>query len=214
MARHKRKNTREREGRKKPGQGSADAATTGDSDGRPVDAGTPGLSGKRPVLKAVAIFVVLMGLFHALAYTPIATSGLRQSYIAWIAEVSGWLLNVVGYGTTVVGTSITSPRFSVGVVRGCDALLPTAAFVAAVVASPVPWAAKLPGIVLGTVALLTINLVRIVSLFAIGVHFPSVFHLIHFEVWQAVFIVLAIVQWAIWVQWATRPRAVLANVSS
>ncbi len=82
------------------------------------------------------------------------------------------------------------------------------------VASPVAWRAKLPGLLIGTVSLLVINLIRIITLFAIGVHFPRAFHLIHFEVWQALFIALAIIFWAIWVQWATKPGRAEGHVSS
>jgi exosortase/archaeosortase family protein len=49
-----------------------------------------------------------------------------------------------------------------------------------------------------------INLLRIVSLFFVGVYYPNAFNMIHEGVWQAAFVVLAIVFWAVWVQWATR----------
>ena len=99
-------------------------------------------------------------------------------------------------------------------VRGCDALDPAAAFVAAVVASPVSVWMKVPGIVVGTLALLLMNLVRVVSLFFVGIHFPSAFEMMHKEVWQASFIVLAVLFWVIWVQWATRGRGPKADVGA
>ena len=61
--------------------------------------------------------------------------------------------------------------------------------------------------------LLLINLVRLVSLFFIGVYWPKALDVMHEDVWQAAFIVLAIVLWAIWVQWATRPGTGRADVS-
>ena len=90
------------------------------------------------------------------------------------------------------------------IVRGCDAIEPVAAFTAAVFASPVSFWLKIPGVVVGALALLLINLARLVSLFFVGIYFPAAFDLIHMDVWQAAFIVLAICFWAIWVQWATR----------
>lgn len=93
------------------------------------------------------------------------------------------------------------------IVRGCDAIEPTAAFAAAVLASPVSLWTKLPGILVGTLILLFVNLVRLVSLFLIGVHWPRALDVMHEDLWQAAFIVLAIVLWAIWVQWATRSKA-------
>jgi exosortase/archaeosortase family protein len=78
--------------------------------------------------------------------------------------------------------------------------------VAAVIASPVRFARKIPGLAIGVPSLLAINLLRVVSLFYIGVHHKEIFERVHYEIWQAVFIVLAVVFWAIWVQWATRRR--------
>ncbi len=164
------------------------------------------LSGMRPVLRAVTIFCVLMGAFYAFEFTKVAKGDVRRAYLKLIARVSGGTLAVLGYDTTVDGVSVSSPRFSMKIVRGCDATDPAAAFVAAVLASPTSIWAKIPGIAIGTLALLTINLLRVVSLFFVGIYFPSAFKTIHHGIWQASFIVLAIACWAIWVQWATRER--------
>jgi len=110
----------------------------------------------------------------------------------------------MGQDVGVVDTSVTSEEFSMEIVRGCDAIEPTAAFVAAVLASPVPFAAKIPGVLVGSAALGLVNLVRLVRLFFIGVYFPRALGFMHFDVWQAAFIVVAICFWAVWVQWATR----------
>jgi exosortase/archaeosortase family protein len=57
----------------------------------------------------------------------------------------------------------------------------------------------------GTAFLAVVNLIRIASLFLIGIHFPKTFELMHGEVWQIAFILLAILFWALWIGWATRP---------
>ena len=66
---------------------------------------------------------------------------------------------------------------------------------------------KLPGLFIGTLVLLAVNLVRIVSLFLTGVYYPKAFDAMHADVWQILFILLAIVFWALWVQWASRRPA-------
>lgn len=115
-------------------------------------------------------------------------------------------MNVLGQETSVTGSAVTSPDFAMRIVRGCDAIEPVAAFAAAVLASPVSLWFKAWGILVGVLALQVINLIRIVSLFFVGVYFPRALDVVHIDVWQAVFVVLAICFWAIWVQWATRPR--------
>ncbi len=163
---------------------------------------------RNPALRAVVIFTVLMGMFYGLVHTPAVGSERFAPYLAAIARISGWLLNLLAQEVEVLGPALRAPSFSAEIARGCDGLEPIAAFVAAVVASPLSMWLKLPGILAGTLFLWLINLVRIVSLMMIGIHFPRAFEVIHSQVWQAAFIVLAIVCWAVWVQWATRTKTV------
>lgn len=113
-----------------------------------------------------------------------------------------------------MGGTISSARFSIGINYGCDASEPLALFVAAVLAFPAPFRRKIPGILLGAVILAALNLARIVSLFLAGVYFPNAFEWLHVEAWPAIFIMLAIVLWAIWIQWAMKPRPVSPHVPS
>jgi exosortase/archaeosortase family protein len=62
--------------------------------------------------------------------------------------------------------------------------------------------------------LLILNLVRIVSLFLIGVYSPRIFALTHIDVWQALFIFLAVLLWILWLLWATRSQVLTRPASS
>lgn len=165
------------------------------------------LVAKQPVIRAVLIFLALLAAFYTFEFTHLARGPARRAYLKWIANTSASILTVMGHDAQADGTDINSPRFSVKIVRGCDALDPIAAFIAAVIASPVPLLTKIPGLLIGTASLLFINLLRVVSLFFVGVHFPAAFKTMHHDVWQAVFVVLAVVFWFLWVQWATRNPA-------
>lgn len=166
----------------------------------------PWVGRSRPVLRAVITFTVLMGLFYGFVHTPAVQDDPFMGYLSALAALTGQILALLGYEMTVVGNTIASDAFAMEIVRGCDAVEPTAAFIAAVLASPVVFWMKIPGLLLGAAALMLINMVRIISLFFIGIHIPGVFDMMHEELWQATFIVLAIVLWAVWVQWATRGR--------
>ena len=96
---------------------------------------------------------------------------------------------------------------------GCDAIEPIVLFAAAVLASPVSFRTKIPGILIGWILLLVINLLRLVTLFIVAISFPTLYDVLHEHIWQAVFVVLAIVFWAIWVQWATRPERGSSNAT-
>lgn len=188
----------------KRGKSKRDEPRPGGDPGEPPVAKQPGFSQRHPILRAVVIFAVLMGLFYGLIHRPSAAND--DPFLALIASAAGAILKLLGQDIMVTNTtiqSIQSPSFSMGIVRGCDALEPVAAFTAAVLASPVAFRLKLPGIVIGAGALLIINLFRIVMLFFVGLHARNLFDLIHLDIWQAVFVVLAIAFWALWVQWAT-----------
>ncbi len=157
------------------------------------------------MLRAVIVFVVLIGLFYGFVRTPTSEGEQFRPYLELIAATTAGVLDLLGYEITVNDTMVSSSQFSMQIVQGCDAIEPIALFAAAVVASPVSLWAKIPGLLVGWVSLLLINLLRLVSLFIIGISFPALFDVMHEHIWQAVFIVLAIVFWAIWVQWATRP---------
>ena len=170
----------------------------------------PGLSwyqGKRPVLRFVVLFGVFMGLFYACTIIPFAEKHAWPAYLRVNAQASAGILRVLGEHATTHGESISSPRGSLRIARGCDAVQPSALFVAAVLASPVSMWAKLPGLIIGTASLILLNLVRIVSLFYIQIHFPRAFEVMHIEVWQVLFIFLAIALWALWAWWAVRRGA-------
>ena len=161
---------------------------------------------KRPMLRFVLVFGALIALFYAFTFTPLFKTTMLPSYLRLNARASGAILASLGEEVVISNITIISPRFAVDIRRGCDAIEPSALFVAAVLAFPASMRAKLPGIVAGTLLLLAINLVRIVTLVYTGIYFPKAFHTMHIEVWQAAFIFLALLFWVIWAWWATRRR--------
>ena len=114
------------------------------------------------------------------------------------------VLRVLGEDATSSGPSLRSPRASLEIRDGCDAILPTALFVSALVAFPVTMRLKWWAIFLGSTGLLLINVVRIVTLYYTQIYRPSWFHAMHVDVWQPAFIFLALFFWVMWALRATR----------
>jgi exosortase/archaeosortase family protein len=167
------------------------------------------------VLKFLLIFGVLLGAFYIfIAFSPLYKKRFVPWHLHLIAKVCGHLLSLLGQDIAVTGSSIYSPRLTATIIRGCDAVEAIALYVCAVLAFPLPFLKKLLGIIVGTLLLLILNLIRIVSLFLIGAYSAKIFHLMHIDVWQALFIFFAILLWILWLLWATRSQLAMRHVSS
>ncbi len=160
---------------------------------------------QHPVFLFLLVFGVLMSLFYTfIAFAPYYNRVLLPSYHHLIAKMSGGILGFLGQDTTAAGVSVSSPGFSIRIIRGCDAVEATALFVCAVLAFPAPFLRKVPGIIAGTLLLGILNLVRVVSLFLIGVYYPNIFGFMHIDTWQALFILFAVTFWVLWLLWTTK----------
>ena len=174
------------------------------------------LSVKRPVLRFVLVFVVLVGAFQLAFYFWISPSSVFEDYLALNARVSAWILAVFGQETRSAGTSLFSPQFSLEIRRGCDALQASSYFASAVIASPlaIRIGRRMFAVVAGTALLLVINVVRIVTLYVAGVYYPKYFDMMHVDVWQALFILMPLAFWFIWVQQVMPPRTAIENTDA
>jgi exosortase/archaeosortase family protein len=159
---------------------------------------------KKPIFQFVAGLIVLLIIANVALRHKSVDEKLIPQYLRGWANVSAAVLNVFGENAKVYGSAISSPRFSVNIKKGCDAVQPTVLFICAVLASPVARWSKLPGLALGILFLMIMNLVRVLSLFYIGIYWNSAFEIMHHDVWQAAFIILSILAWAAWALWAVR----------
>ena len=172
------------------------------------------LRGKRPVFQFVGLFALLLGGLYVLSLLPGVDRGFLKPYMRLTTTMSAALLNVFGEGATAQGTFLSSPRTGVDIEHGCDALEPSVLFVAAVIAFPSPWLLKIPGLLLGTVAISFFNLLRIASLFYAKIHWPNLFDILHVDIWQPIFVALALALWVLWAWWATKRSRAPADVGT
>ncbi len=168
------------------------------------------------VLRFVLWLAGLMIAFNAVFYLWLIESRFLQAYLSWNARVSALLLRIFGEDATATGTLVASPRFGLEIKDGCDALQPIAFFLFAMLASPVPvrLRLRLVPILIGTLALLLLNLVRIFTLFFTGIYFPKVFEPLHIDVWQSLFIFFPLTFWLVWALRALRTSGTTTHASS
>jgi exosortase H (IPTLxxWG-CTERM-specific) len=163
----------------------------------------------KSIVRFCMFFGVFLGVCTLLLETDFSQQHFVTSHLKHIAFLAGTTIQYLGTTCTISGTSIMSPRFSVDVVQGCDSIYPTAMLWAALLAYPSTWKSKLIGMVGGAIVLFVINIIRIVTMFYIGVFVPSLFDMVHVYAWQALFILLTL---AVWLFWAAKISRTPTNV--
>ena len=153
---------------------------------------------QRPDARFLVIFLAILGV----AFTTIAFNKVNDAvvipYTGFVARLSGAVLGLLGEDITVAGCDVSSPRFAVTIYNGCNGLITSLIFVSGVLAFPASWRAKAGGVVAGLLAIQGINLVRIVSLYYIGVFLPDYFDESHILIWQSLVILAGVGLWIVW----------------
>ncbi len=160
---------------------------------------------RRPDTRFLMLFLTILGVsFTVIALRPV-NDAIVVPYTAWIARVSGVVLRLFGESATVSGCVVSSPRFAVTIFNGCNGLITSLIFISGVLAFPARWPAKLIGVAGGLLAIQVINMVRIVSLFYIGIFFPTLFNEAHTSIWQSVVILAGVGLWIAWAHFLAGP---------
>jgi exosortase H (IPTLxxWG-CTERM-specific) len=164
---------------------------------------------KRPESRFLILFLTILGVsFTVIALKPV-NDAFVVPYTTQIAKLSGIVLGLLGEDITINGCNLRSPRFAVTIYNGCNGLITSLIFVSGVLAFPARWWAKVVGVLGGLVAIQVINLVRIVSLFYIGIYLPQLFNSSHIFIWQSLVILAGVTLWIVWAHWfAAQPRRV------
>ena len=156
---------------------------------------------RNPRARFIVLFlVILVGSFAMIAWNPV-NDRLIVPYTSQIAKVAGTTLDWMGEQTTVTGTLITSTTFAVDVRNGCNGVEAMLILVAAILAFPAPWKARLAGVGVGTVIIQVLNLVRIDTLYLLGKYRPELFEIFHNAIWQVAIVLVAV---ATFFEWSRR----------
>jgi len=161
------------------------------------------------MLRFVLTFLIcLLVLFTLDILTPV------QDYVilpftAGIAHVSVWLMHLFDRGVISQQNDIVNALTGSGIkiVAGCNGIEAVLILVSAILAFPAPWKHKLIGIGLGFIAIQSLNLVRIISLFYLHEWNQVWFEWFHLYLWQALIILDALVFWLIWLRYLPRVAA-------
>ena len=159
-----------------------------------------------PIRVVAGFFGRIVVFFALLTYEPFVrhvdfAAGLARAS-AW---ASWWLLRglgvFLGYDVVRDGTILGAGQFRVDVSPACSGAVPTMIYLSAVLAYPASLRSKAVGAGLGVVVINSLNLIRVVALFLIGLYASHLFHDTHVYIAQALVVAAAV---AVWLFWAAR----------
>jgi len=141
---------------------------------------------RRTVAPFLGRFVIVAGIGLGLYYFPYDPRSFparcMHHYLAAYAHLAGAAVRFFDSRVRVIGTDILG-RFNLTFAMNCDAMDVFILFSSAVLSFPSTWRHRSLGLTAGLVTLVTLNVVRITSLYWVGVHFPRAFELLHIDLW-------------------------------
>jgi exosortase H (IPTLxxWG-CTERM-specific) len=144
------------------------------------------------------VFAVLLIGFYAVITIEMVDTHVVLPFTAALARISGEALNLIGEKVNVVGTVISGQRFAVDIRGGCNGLEAVVFVCAAMLAFHAPLRKRIVGALAAAVILEALNVIRIDSLYLLGVYHRSVFETFHLAVWQTLMFGAAVFLFLIW----------------
>ena len=137
------------------------------------------------MIRFISLFLlVLAGLFW-IEMSVAVQEAVIVPFTGLLASVSAALITPFDPSVTAYGKVLqfSESGFAVSIEAGCNGVEATIVPVAAVIAFPAPWRARLAAIGLGFIAIQLLNIVRIISLFYLGNWNLELFSWVHLYLW-------------------------------
>lgn len=152
-------------------------------------------------------FCLMLGVLFAFELSP-PGQALVGPWTALVAKTGAEVIQEFDGTATSVGNVLLDSKtgFAVSIEAGCNGVEAMLVLLAAVLAFPAPWQFKIPGVVLGILAVQVLNLVRIVSLFYLGQWSQAVFEWAHLYLWQVLIMLDVLIVWLVWMRWVNRAK--------
>lgn len=117
-----------------------------------------------------------------------------------VAQLSNWLLNLLGLNTQSFNSIVFLPegQIAIDVTYKCTSIIQIGFFTAGVFAYSCRNIKKLSGLIIGIPLIFSTNLIRIVSLFFVGIIASPFFDFAHKVVGEVLMIFITFLAWLIW----------------
>ena len=162
--------------------------------------------------KFLVLFVVLLVSLFAAELTPAVQNAVVIPWTEALVRISAGLITQLDSHVAVFGKILQSTRngFAISIEAGCNGIEAAIILIAAMLAFPAPWKHRLIGILVGLIAVQTLNVVRVISLFYLGQWSVKAFEWAHLYLWQALIMLDVLIVWLIWIRALPRtaPRTI------
>jgi exosortase H (IPTLxxWG-CTERM-specific) len=155
--------------------------------------------------------VVVGGFLLSFAWVQ---AGLVDPWTRLNASATAGIARLMGVEAQAQATQVFYGSGSLQIVVGCNGVEAVLILVAALLAFPAPWARRVLGVVAGTVAILLVNLVRLVNLVAIARYAPAWLDLFHVYIWQVLIVLVAVALFLLWGTYVAHAGSVTAHPRS
>jgi exosortase H (IPTLxxWG-CTERM-specific) len=158
------------------------------------------------MLRFFLLFLLIQAVLFGIELLGPVQASLVMPFTGLLADTSALLVKLFDGNVIAYDNIIQSTRngFGVAIMPGCNGVEAVIILVAAILAFPAPWKAKLIGLCVGIVAIQAVNLIRIISLFYLGQWNMKWFEFSHLYLWQALIMLDVLVVWLLWVRYLAR----------
>jgi len=159
-----------------------------------------------PVTRFVLIFLFILVTLFTLEKQNAVQEAVIIPFTTLLATISASLIlpfddSVLAYGKVL---QFGPGGFAVSIEAGCNGVEATIVLIAAVIAFPASWPARIIAILLGFLAVQVMNIVRIISLFYLGNWNLEIFSWIHLYVWPALIMLDVLIVFIVYLRYLAR----------
>ena len=161
---------------------------------------------KKSTIRFLITYILLMSFFLVIiGWKPIKNIfDLNGYFTAFLVSITAWVFKMFGLFVSTHGTIINLKGFSMNVLFGCNGLEAFLIYTVGIISFPAKIKIKIYGLFFGFVILQIINVLRIIGLGFAGIYMKSSFDFIHIYLAQSIMIVVAVVIFIIWLNYAVK----------
>ena len=154
----------------------------------------------------ILIFLSVLICLFTLEMQTSVQQNVIEPFTSMLAAISAGIIlpfdsDVMSYGKVL---QFGPGGFSVSIEAGCNGVEATIVLIAAVIAFPATWGARMGAIAMGFLAIQAMNIVRIISLFYLGNWNLDIFSWVHLYLWPALIMLDVMVVFIVYLRYLSR----------